>query len=96
MSRSAFIGRAFVTPHAVRRWQARIHPGVTYRQAIAEIIEALVVSTLLRTDPDGTQHWRASRRCRWGRLRMRMRPGTGELPAIVTILPEWGRGRTTP
>lgn len=65
-------------------------------QAIAEIIEALQVSTLRRTDPDGTQHWRASRRCQWGRLRMRLRPGTGLLPAIVTVLPEWGHGRAAP
>lgn len=91
MSRS-FIGKAFVTPHAVRRWQRRIHPGVSHEQAIVEIIAALDVSTLRHKDADGTEHWRASRSCQWGRLRMRLRPGLGPLPAIVTILPEWGDG----
>lgn len=86
----AFIGRAFVTPHAVRRWRRRIHPGVAYRQAIEEIIGALAISTLRRVDPDGTEHWRAGRGCRWGRIRLRLRPGSGPLPAVVTVLPAWG------
>lgn len=34
-------GPAFVTPHAVRRFMQRVRPGLTYEQALAEIIRGL-------------------------------------------------------
>lgn len=83
------IERAFVTPHAVRRWQQRIHRGVGHDQAIREILEALEICTLRSQDADGTEHWRAPKRCRWGQIRFRLRPGRGPLPAVVTVLPEY-------
>jgi hypothetical protein len=81
-------GRAFVGPHVVKRWIERVHTGVTYEQARDEVIEALDVATLRKTDADGTQHWRCGLGCRWGRIRFRLAPGAGPSLAVVTVLPE--------
>jgi len=81
-------GRAFVGPHAVQRWLERVHPGVSYEQARDEVINALSLATLRRTDPSGLQHWRCGRGCRWGRIRFLLARGTGPSMAVVTVLTE--------
>lgn len=33
-------GRWFISPHAVRRYIARVHPGISYERGLQELVEA--------------------------------------------------------
>ena len=77
-------GRFFVTPHAVERYRERVHRGISYEQALEEIIETSENAHYVK-DYNGGQYWRGPKPMR---LRMIVAPSTRDcLPQIVTILP---------
>lgn len=83
-------GRYFITPHAVHRYVERVMPGLTYEQALGDMINALERTTS------------SPKRLRDGMLRVRVRKprdwfalvsdrGPG-LPQVVTVMRS-GHGR---
>lgn len=77
-------GRWFVTPHAVHRYQERVRRGLTYEQALAELINAAESARFVRDTRDGLQLWRAGKPTR---ARLIVGPGEGGRMALVTVLP---------
>lgn len=69
-------GRWFVTPHAVRRYLERVRPGLTYEQALAEIIR---------------ESWRARPVKPWGRAHLWRGPKPRRLRYIVAPAPRGRR-----
>lgn len=95
----AFVGKFFVTPHAVRRYIERIQPDLGYEAALGEVIKLVEEARYIRPYanpglPPG-QLWRGppvgprSANDRRSRLRFVVVPNErpGYLPAIVTVLP---------
>lgn len=82
-------GELFITPHAVRQFQTRIAPWMTYEQALGAVIRELRAAGELRPTANGkAQYIRTS-----GVWRFRAVIGEGtDRPAVVTILRS-GKGK---
>jgi hypothetical protein len=78
-------GRFFVTPHAVERYQERVHRGICYDRALREILEICERAHYVKDYHGGAQYWRGPKPMR---LRLLVAPAVGdELPQVITILP---------
>jgi hypothetical protein len=78
-------GKFFVTPHAVQRYRERVHRGITYEQALSEVIAAAATAHAVKEYRGGAQYYRCSRT--FGRLRLLVNNKQPGKPQIVTILP---------
>lgn len=86
-------GPVFVTPHAVRQYIARFRWGVSYDQALAELVVLASRARCVATTRDGCEIWRGPRlgsrkqQHRCSRIRMVVgRASGGEKPQLVTVL----------
>ncbi len=91
-------GPAFVTPHAVQRFIARVAPGLTYEQALGLIVRGLETGVTHVVGPMTLEDGRAA-------VHVRIRTegyrfivtavfgGSGEKPVVVTVRPN-SRGRS--
>lgn len=77
-------GRFFVTPHALRRYIERIRPGMCEREAREELLRYAARAKVVRRTRNKGVLMRAPRPLRF---RFVVGPGTGVLPAILTVLP---------
>lgn len=75
-------GPLFVTPHAVRRFRERVRPELTYEQARDELVRLSRTAHRVRPTRDGAELWRTGPP---ERLRLIVGPGTGPLPALITV-----------
>ena len=82
-------GDYFITPHAVRQFQTRIAPWMTYEQALAVIIRELSDAGELRPTMNGRAHY-VRTNGEW-RFRAVIREGRIQ-PAVITIL-RGGKGK---
>jgi hypothetical protein len=82
-------GRFFVTPHAVARYQERVHRGISYERALGEILEAAERAHYVK-DYNGGQYWRGPKPMR---LRLLVNNAIEGLPQIVTVLPASNNSR---
>lgn len=84
-----FAGELFVTPHAVRQFQSRIAPWMTYEQALGTVIRELRGVKEYRPTMNGKAHYvRTS-----GKWRFRAVIREGDIqPAVITIL-RGGKGK---
>lgn len=83
-SKSGAKGRFFITPHAIERYRERVHRGISYERALAEIIDQADQSHYVK-DYNSAQYWRGPKPMR---LRLLVAPASGnELPQLLTILP---------
>lgn len=76
-------GRWFISPHAVRRYQRRVAPGLSYEQALADLVRLSTDAHHVRTLATGLDLWRGPKP---QRLRCYVGQGTGALPVLVTVL----------
>lgn len=81
----AAVGRFFITPHAVRRYQERVRP-CSYEEALAALIEASKSAHKVKDLEPGVEVWRAPRR--HGRIRLRVSTKGPGLPQVMTVLPQ--------
>lgn len=82
-------GELFITPHAVRQFQSRIAPWMTYEQALGAVIRELRGVTDFRVTENGKARYVRTR----GQWEFRAVIQEGEQqPAVVTILRS-GRGK---
>ncbi len=80
-----FTGDFFVTPHAVRQFQSRIAPRLTYEQALGAVIRELRAAPEPRPTENGKAHYVRTR----GEWKFRAVIAAGEdgaKPAVITIL----------
>lgn len=84
---AAMRGRWFITPHAVRRFIARINPGDTYEQALARLIDASERAHLVKVRSDGVEEWRGPKP-----LRLRFR--VTKAGQLLTVLAPYNRWET--
>ena len=82
---AAMRGRWFITPHAVRRFIARINPGDTYEQALEQLIAMSERAHRTRVRPDGTEEWRGPKPLR---LRFRV-TREGQLLTVLAPYEKW-------
>jgi len=78
-------GPLFVTPHAVRRYRERWARGLTYEQALGELINLTKEAKKVKQFKSGAWLWQGPRP-----LRLRFvveKSESGKLPVLVTILP---------
>lgn len=90
-------GRFFITPHAVERYRTRIRRGLSYDEALSELIGLAAAGRRVRAyEAPGLVHaelWRGPRMGSQGdrdpRSRLRFVVGfmPGGLPQVVTVLP---------
>lgn len=78
------VGRAFISPHAIRAYRRRIRQ-CTNEDALADLIDLSQRAHFVRTARDGCELWRAPGP---NRIRLIVGPGEGSLPALVTVMPE--------
>jgi hypothetical protein len=84
-----FTGNLFITPHAVRQFQSRIAPWMTYEQALSTVIRELGGVQEARPTENGKAYYIRTR----GEWQFRAVIREGEIqPAVVTILRS-GKGR---
>ncbi|MGE0493305.1 MAG: hypothetical protein AB7S38_29120 [Vulcanimicrobiota bacterium] len=79
------VGPLFVTPHAVRRYRERWARGLSYEQALGELIRLTQEARPVKQLESGAWLWQGPRP-----LRLRFvveEPDPGQLPALVTVLP---------
>lgn len=89
--RRPFEGKYFVGPHAVRQFQRRIAPRLSYEEARRAILEGLEnTASTPRPAQCGVGYYLRVRRPY--SFRALIGPGKGELPAVITILRS-GSGR---
>lgn len=82
-------GDYFITPHAVRQFQTRIAPWMTYEQALAAIIRELRSAGELRPTMNGRAYYVRTN----GEWRFRAVIREGQIqPAVITIL-RGGKGK---
>lgn len=83
-------GRFFVTPHAVERYRERIpgKRGLSYEQALGELIRLLDRAHRVRVDDNGTELWRVGNPTR---LRFRVQPSSLGLPQVLTVMMPFDR-----
>ncbi|MCL6589178.1 MAG: hypothetical protein K6U80_04410 [Firmicutes bacterium] len=84
-----FAGDFFITPHAVRQFQSRIAPWMTYEGALGAVIRELRGVKELRPTGNGKAYYVRTRGA-W-KFRAVVREGVGQ-PAVVTILRS-GKGK---
>ncbi|MGE5558334.1 MAG: hypothetical protein ACM3WV_06935 [Bacillota bacterium] len=84
-----FAGNLFITPHAVRQFQSRIAPWMTYEQALGAVIRELRDAREFRPTMNGRAHYvRTS-----GEWQFRAVVREGKIqPAVITILRS-GKGK---
>lgn len=84
-----FTGELFITPHAVRQFQTRIAPWMTYEQALGAVIRELRGVREARATENGKAYYIRTR----GKWQFRAIVREGEIqPAVVTILRS-GKGK---
>jgi len=84
-----FTGELFITPHAVRQFQSRIAPWMTYEQALGAVIRELRGATDCRPTENGKAYYIRTK----GEWEFRAVIREGEIqPAVVTILRS-GKGK---
>ena len=82
-------GELFITPHAVRQFQSRIAPWMTYEQALGAVIRELRGGKELRPTGNGKAYYIRTK----GEWEFRAVIREGEIqPAVVTILRS-GKGK---
>ena len=82
-------GDYFITPHAVRQFQSRIAPWMTYEQALAAIIRELRGVRELRPTMNGKAYYVRTN----GEWKFRAVIREGQIqPAVITIL-RGGKGK---
>ena len=87
-----FTGNLFITPHAVRQFQSRIAPWMTYEQALGAVIRELGGVKEARPTENGKAYYIRTR----GQWEFRAVIREGEIqPAVVTILRS-GKGKKRP
>ena len=78
------VGPFFVTPHAVWRYIERVRPGISYRQALHDLIAQGRGAHRVKQLDSGHELWRGPKP---RRLRLLVAPASGGgLPQLVTIL----------
>lgn len=79
-------GRWFITPHAVARYRERIAPGLTYEQALAELIRLSLAARRCGEERSlpGAFLWRGPRPLRL-RCIVQERVPVGALPQLLTV-----------
>lgn len=80
-------GQWFITPHAVRRYIERVRPGLTYEQALEELVAASLRARRLHETAPGVVLYRDGRPLR---TRFRVVENGAGLPQLVTVLRGWG------
>jgi len=84
-----FTGQLFITPHAVRQFQTRIAPWMTYEQALGAVIRELRGVNELRPTENGKAYYARTK----GEWEFRAVIRDGEIqPAVITILRS-GKGK---
>lgn len=79
-------GRWFITRHAVDRYRERIRPGLSYEQALAELIRLSEQSHFVKALDGGIEFWRTGRPHRL-RFRVSTRSSArGGKPQLLTVL----------
>jgi hypothetical protein len=87
-----FTGNLFITPHAVRQFQSRIAPWMTYEQALGAVIRELVWVKEARPTENGKAYYIRTK----GEWQFRAVVREGDIqPAVVTILRS-GKGKRRP
>lgn len=82
-------GELFITPHAVRQFQTRIAPWMTYEQALGAVIRELGGAKEARPTENGKAYYIRTR----GKWQFRAVIREGDIqPAVVTILRS-GKGK---
>lgn len=79
-------GRWFISPHAVRQYQMRVEPWLSYRQALGRLIRhSMDAHHVRQLHDDGTELWRGPRP---HRLRFVVAPpdSSRELRALLTVM----------
>ncbi|MCL6589071.1 MAG: hypothetical protein K6U80_03875 [Firmicutes bacterium] len=84
-----FSGNLFITPHAVRQFQSRIAPWMTYEEALGAVIRELRGVKEFRPTENGKAYYARTNGV-W-QFRAVVREGKVQ-PAVVTILRS-GRGK---
>jgi hypothetical protein len=84
-----FVGELFITPHAVRQFQTRIAPWMTYEQALGSVIRELRDAKEFRPTMNGKAYYVRTN----GDWQFRAVIREGEIqPAVITIL-RGGKGK---
>jgi hypothetical protein len=84
-----FAGELFITPHAVRQFQSRIAPWMTYEEALGAVIRELRGVKEFRPTENGKAHYVRTK----GEWEFRAVIREGEIqPAVITILRS-GKGK---
>jgi hypothetical protein len=86
-------GRWFISRHAVDRYRERIRPGLTYEEALSDLIRLSGQAHFVKNIGDGIEFWRTGRPHRL-RFRVSTRPSEhGDKPQLLTVLagkdPQW-------
>lgn len=78
-------GDVFITPHAVRQYQARARAGwgMGFEQARAHLVEQVAKARAIKPTGCGAVLFRGPKP---ERLRLLIGPGEGSMPALVTVL----------
>jgi hypothetical protein len=84
-------GKWFITPHAVRQYRERVRE-CSYEEALADLIRLSEAAHFVRQAQGACEMWRGPRKRvngkRTGGVRLFVGPGSGDLPALVTVLGE--------
>jgi hypothetical protein len=87
------VGRWFITPHAVRRYIQRVAPGLTYEQALGELVHLSESARRVKERAPGIWLWRGPKP---RRLRFVVSTrGAGELPQLLTLYAGHDKGWRT-
>ena len=78
-------GGVFVTPHAVRQYQARARAGwsMGFEQARAHLVAQMELAHAVKPTGAGAVLFRGPKP---ERLRLIVGPGKGDMPALITVL----------
>lgn len=79
------VGPLFVTPHAVRRYRERWARGLTYEEALGELVNLASQARRVKRMESGAWLWQGPRPLRLRLVVDESKPGL--LPVLVTILP---------
>jgi hypothetical protein len=78
-------GDVFITPHAVRQYQARARAGwsMQFEEARAHLVEQVAKAHAVKPTGHGAVLFRGPKP---ERLRLLIGPGEGDMPALITVL----------
>lgn len=95
MTVPTFLGKWFLSKHAVGRYINRCRPGLTFHLAFIELAEISTRAEFHRAVDIGVEEWKLPGDSPW-RFRVAMpRPGDGRKPALVTVFILGGRRGAT-